>query len=135
MNSFLIFLLISLIIVFVYINTEYSIERYTDKQYFSKFKNKSLSKLKSNNKLSIPKNKKNKILIITYDNRPRLSYIKHHNKNISEYCSNWGYHYKFFDKCSYNKKYNLFIKYSHMYIRYYEEMIYTCWKLRENYKS
>ena len=46
--------------------------------------------------------KKNKILIITYDNRTDLSYIDIHNKNLTEYSKKWGFDYIFYDSCQYN---------------------------------
>lgn len=102
MKELLLCVLIVLIIMLVYIVTDTSIIRYNDNKYFEKFRSKLISKLKHSNKLDIPVNKKNKILIITYDNRPNLSYIKLHNKNLYEYAIKWNYEYKFYDKCKYN---------------------------------
>jgi len=57
--------------------------------------------LQNNNKKIIPKNKKNKILIITYDNR-NDDYIQLHNANFINYCNKWGIDYEYYDKCNLN---------------------------------
>jgi hypothetical protein len=75
---------------------------YNDYKYFEKFRNKLISKLKHSNKLDEPVDKKNKILIITYDNRPNLPYIKLHNKNLNDYVKKWDFEYKFIDNCVHN---------------------------------
>jgi hypothetical protein len=102
MKDLLFIVLIILVIMLIYKLTDNNVPRYNDKKYFEKFKEKIISKLKSNNKLLIPKIKENKILIITYDNRPGLPYIKLHNDNLTEYSKKWNIEYKFFDKCKYN---------------------------------
>lgn len=102
MEDFLFIILIVFIIMFIYKVTDNTVARYNDKKYFEKFREKIISKLKSNNRLSLPVIKKNKILIITYDNRPNLPYIKLHNENLTEYCKKMGFDYKFYDKCKYN---------------------------------
>ncbi len=58
--------------------------------------------LLDNNLLDKPLDKKNRIAIITYENRKNLKYIELHNKNIAKYCKKWGYHYLFYDKCEHN---------------------------------
>ena len=102
MKDILFIVLIIMIIMFIYIITDNNVIKYNDKKYFEKFREKGISKLKSNNKLEIPTNQKNKILIITYDNRPTLSYIKLHNDNLTKYSKKWNIEYKFFDKCEHN---------------------------------
>ena len=102
MDDFLFIILIVFIIMFIYKLTDNTVARYNDKKYFEKFRDKIISKLKSNNKLSVPNTNKNRILIITYDNRPNLPYIKLHNENLTEYCKKMGFEYKFYDKCKYN---------------------------------
>jgi hypothetical protein len=102
MKDLLIVALIMLIIVFIYKITDNNVAKYNDKKYFQKFREQKISQLKSNNKLQIPNTKKNKILIITYDNRATLPYVKIHNENLKKYTEKWGIEYKFFDKCEYN---------------------------------
>ncbi len=86
----------------MYVLTDDNIISYNDKEYFNKFKNRIISNLESNNKLTVPTQKKNKILIITYDNRANLPYVSLHNKNINEYVNKWGFKYIFLTKCKYN---------------------------------
>ena len=95
-------MLIVLVIFFIYRITDESVSKYNDKKYFDKFREKMISNLRLNNKLKVPNNKENKILIITYDNRTNLSYIKIHNDNLTEYCKKWGFTYKFYDNCENN---------------------------------
>ena len=102
MDELLFLILIVIIIVYVYRATDNSVDRYNDKQYFDKFRERMISNLRLNNKLEMPNTKKNKILFITYDNRPNLPYIKIHNENMKDYCKKWDFEYKFFDKCNYN---------------------------------
>jgi hypothetical protein len=102
MKDLLFIILIILVIIFIYRATDTNVTIYNDKKYFEKFRKKRISKLKSNNKLSTPNTKKNKILIITYDNRPELSYIKIHNENLTAYCAKFNIEYRFYDKCEYN---------------------------------
>jgi len=58
--------------------------------------------LKNANKLPVNINKNNKILIITYDNRPNLNYVKIHNENVKKYCNKWKCDYIYYDKCKHN---------------------------------
>ncbi len=102
MKDFLFIILMIFIIMFIYKLTDNNVIRYNDNKYFKKFKEIIISKLKLNNKLSVPNIKKNKILIITYDNRPNLEYIKLHNENLIQYCKNMDFDYKFYDSCKYN---------------------------------
>lgn len=102
MKDLLFIVLIILVIMFIYKVTDNNVTIYSDKKYFEKFREQIISKLKSNNKLLIPKIAKNKILIITYDNRPTLSYIKLHNDNLTEYSKKWDIEYKFYDECENN---------------------------------
>lgn len=98
----LILLVIFLIIIYIYLLTEDNVIWYNDKEYFNKFKNRIISNLESNNKLVVPIQKKNHILIITYDNRTNIPYIILHNKNLNEYVHKWNFQYKFITKCNYN---------------------------------
>lgn len=102
MKDLLFIVLIVLVIMFIYRVTDNNVTRYSDKKYFEKFREKRISELKSNNKLETPKTEKIKILIITYDNRPTLSYVKLHNENLTEYAKKWDMKYKFIDKCEHN---------------------------------
>jgi hypothetical protein len=43
----------------------------------------------------MPSKKKNKILIITFDDRKNAEYIKIHNQNFSRYAEKYGYEYKY----------------------------------------
>lgn len=102
MDEVLFLIVIGFIIFFIYKFTNAGIDGYNDRQYFTKFRNKLISNLKLNNKLETPIIKDNKILFITYDNRPNLEYIKIHNENLTKYCKKWGFDYKFYDKCKRN---------------------------------
>jgi hypothetical protein len=54
-----------------------------------------ITKLNNNNKLLNQINKKNKILIITFDDRQNLQYIRIHNINFMRYVQKHGYEYKY----------------------------------------
>lgn len=73
-----------------------------DHKYLQKFKEKQLIKLTSNNKISNPSKRKNKISIITFDDRKNLPYVIAHNNNLYNYSKKWACDYKFYDKCSNN---------------------------------
>jgi hypothetical protein len=45
---------------------------------------------------------KHRILIVSYDNRPHLEFVKIHIANVSAYCSRWNIEYKFVAECSHN---------------------------------
>ncbi len=76
-----------------------------NKDYFELLKQeKIIDKILDNNKLDKVINKKNKILIITFDDRPHVTYIKLHNKNFSEYCKSNDIEYKY--ESTYNKNLN-----------------------------
>lgn len=67
-----------------------------DKNYFELLKNEKItSKLINKNLLLKPIDKKNKILIITFDDRPNITYIKNHNENFKNYADKYGYEYKY----------------------------------------
>lgn len=74
-----------------------------DTDYFTKFKteNQVFSNLINKNVLRVPVDKKNKILIVTFENR-QDEYITMHNKNILAYTNKWNYEYKTYDTCDYN---------------------------------
>ncbi len=76
-----------------------------NKDYFELLKQeKIVDKLLENNKLSRPIEKKNKILIITFDDRPEVTYIRLHNKNFKKYCELNNIEYKY--ESTYNKNLN-----------------------------
>jgi hypothetical protein len=76
-----------------------------DTNYFELLKSeKIISKLTNRNLLSKPINKKNRILIITFDDRPNVEYIQHHNKNFKKYADKKGYEYIY--EHVYNKNLN-----------------------------
>ena len=102
MKEIYLIILIIFIIMFIYKLTDNSVTSYNDKKYYKKFKEILISKLKFNNKLEQPIIKKNKILIITYDNRPNINYIEIHNKNLNKYSKKWDFDYIFYDSCEYN---------------------------------
>jgi hypothetical protein len=54
------------------------------------------------NMRSIRKTYKNRILIISYDNRPNLEFVKIHVANVSAYCSRWNIDYQFSTECRHN---------------------------------
>ena len=101
------FLLILLAIIYIiveilYIDDDTKI-KIKDAEYFDKFSQKKIiSRLLNNNLIKNPVLKKNKILIITYDNRSNEKYIIIHNDNINKYCDKWGYKYKFYNYCNNN---------------------------------
>lgn len=67
-----------------------------DRNYFKILKeHKITTKLTNNNSLTKFENKHNKILILTFDDRPHVNYIKNHNDNFNKYAKNKGYTYKF----------------------------------------
>jgi hypothetical protein len=121
-TTIIIVIIILLTVVFFHIcNTEYEKETFggqtfnsdvgamyeviskDDSEYFAQFstKNQIFTKLINNNLLSIPTEKKNKILFITFDNR-NADYITLHNKNITSYTNKWEYNYEFITTCDYN---------------------------------
>jgi hypothetical protein len=76
-------------------NFDASLSQY-DTKYFELLKNEKItSKLINKNILSKPINKKNKILIITFDDRPNVTYINKHNENFKNYADKHGYEYKY----------------------------------------
>lgn len=74
-----------------------------DLKYYKKFyKSNKFDMLINNNRLSVPINKKNKILFVTYDNRIDQKYLKLHNYNIESYVKKFGYEYKYYSNCENN---------------------------------
>jgi uncharacterized protein YxeA len=74
-----------------------------DSNYYNKFyKSEKMNNLINNNKLNIPKEKKNKILFITYDNRYNEDYVSIHNANINKYVKKFNYEYKYYKYCDKN---------------------------------
>lgn len=74
-----------------------------DLEFYNKFyKSKKINNLINNNKLKVPKQKKNKILFITYENRVNLQYVKIHNSNINEYVKKYKYEYVHYTSCDKN---------------------------------
>jgi len=101
MNNFIIilifFLSIKYIISYLHIFIQ-NIKYEKNTQHPSKV---NLSQLISNNKLKKPLQTRNKILIITFDNR-NDNYITAHNNNLKEYSKKWNIDYKFYNKCEKN---------------------------------
>lgn len=102
MDEIMYIILIILILIFVYHLTDENVEIYNDEIYFDKFRYRKLSFLESNNELKTPKIKNNKILIITYENRRNLNYVKIHNENVKKYVDKYDFKYKFYDECKHN---------------------------------
>ena len=115
MNCLFVYIFIFAIIIIYFMNfyNSSAFENYTlldenlsidekDKKYLEKFIEKGMVNLVSNNKIKNPLKTKNNILIITFDNRPEIPYIKAHNKNLEEYCKKWKMDYIFYDKCKEN---------------------------------
>ena len=100
--NIIIYIITLLLLLYALIPKEDIFIEHNDEEYFHKFKHKLISNLESNNKLSKPINKKNRILIITYDNRSNLPYINLHNTNLNSYAKKWGFKYKFLTKCVHN---------------------------------
>lgn len=85
-------------------NFDASLSQY-DKNYFILLKNERItSKLINKNFLPKPIDKKNKILIITFDDRPYVNYIRYHNENFKSYADKHGYDYKY--EHNYNQNLN-----------------------------
>jgi hypothetical protein len=55
----------------------------------------------NNNLLDVLNDKKNKVAIITFENRNDSLYIDYHNTNVKEYCKKWSYDYLYYTKCDY----------------------------------
>jgi hypothetical protein len=71
-----------------------------DLEYLTKVPFDNISPLLNNNLLKNPNKIKNKILIITFDDRNKEPFVIEHNKNVKQYVNKWGYEYKFFDTCN-----------------------------------
>ena len=106
-------IIVTIIVCFIKYHETNSTENYTlidekisidekDKKYLEKFKEKGMTYLVSNNKIRNSLKPINNILIITFDNRTDLDYIKIHNKNLEDYSKKWKLDYKFYDKCKEN---------------------------------
>ena len=106
MTNILSILILLVIIVFLVLDLffkDVDFVRKNDKNYFEKFSKKYiLTKLINNNLRRKPEIKKNKILIISYDNRKKEKYIKLHNQNIKKYVEKYDYKYIFYNKCNEN---------------------------------
>ncbi|AYV82674.1 MAG: putative glycosyltransferase [Hyperionvirus sp.] len=102
-TSFIILLILIVLIYFTIKHYHLVNIIYNDLIYHLNSFNNCLDPIKNNNnELMNPKTHKNKILIITYDNRPELEYVKKHNDNLNEYVKKWGYKYIYYDKCNHN---------------------------------
>ena len=77
-------------------NFESNLSKY-DSEYFVLLKNeKIIDKISNNNKIYTKINKKKyKILIITFDDRKNIEYIRLHNENFKNYANKHGYEYKY----------------------------------------
>lgn len=96
----IIFLIIVLIIAIIWYNRNHLIVR-DIKYYLDLFGYKTAS-LINNNKLLVPNRRKNRILLITYDDRSDAPFVIIHNKNLQNYADKWGYEYKYYDQCIHN---------------------------------
>jgi hypothetical protein len=102
-------LILCLIILYIFIYYGNISNYYNNIKYKSFLINNHIVKNNLNkNKYIIPVTKSNRILIITYDNRPYEPYVMEHNRNISAYCNLYGYQYKFMSK--YNDDINIYWK-------------------------
>jgi hypothetical protein len=103
MNNSIIIIAFFIIIVFILIliNSEDMEYYYNDIKFFAKCDWKK-NYLLNNNMLDKPLVKKNKIAIITFENRKGDEYVDLHNKNITAYCDKWNYKYLFYDQCAHN---------------------------------
>jgi len=93
--------IILLLIIYMRLNTLRI--RYNDAMYIKTFQVDHMKNLHNNNimnKIIMPN--KHRVLIITYDNRTDIPFIKVHNDNIQKYTNRWNYKYKFVTKCDYN---------------------------------
>ena len=102
-NSLLIVLIILSLLFLDLIFPKKDYVKINDKNYFEKFSQKYIiTKLINNNLRRRPLIEKNKILIISYDNRKDEKYIQLHNHNIKEYIKKYGHEYVFYNKCNEN---------------------------------
>jgi hypothetical protein len=85
-------------------NFDATLSKY-DNDYFILLKNENIiDRINNNNKLSKKINKMNKILIITFDDRKNVEYIRLHNENFQKYAKKHGYEYKY--EHTYNQNLN-----------------------------
>jgi hypothetical protein len=102
-NSLLIVIIILSLLFLDLIFPQKDYVKINDKNYFEKFSQKYIiTKLINNNLRKIPATEKNKILIISYDNRKDEKYIQLHNHNVQEYTKKYGHKYVFYNKCNEN---------------------------------
>lgn len=101
-QSIIIFIIIVIIaILLCTINHEDFNFYYDDAKYYTySYFNKDF--LINNNMLDKPSDKKNKIAIVSFENRKDIEFINLHNQNVLEYCKKWNYEYLFYDKCIHN---------------------------------
>lgn len=103
MNWFFILSLLFLIIIIYLIRDTDSNYYYVDLKYYIQAQwQKIFYSLINNNKRPISLKIKNKIAIITFENRTNLAYVDAHNKNVSSYCDKWNYDYLFYNQCMHN---------------------------------
>ena len=99
------FIVIILLLILAFILIKYNNDKayiyFNDIEYYTQLILNRNSKLLNNNLINNT-NKNNRILIITFDNRPNIEYIKLHNKNLQDYCNKWGYEYQYYNTCEYN---------------------------------
>jgi hypothetical protein len=96
----IIFLILLLIVFVIWYNRNHIIIR--DLKYYLSLLGYKTSSLNNNNKLLIPKREKNRILLVTYDDRSEIPFVIMHNKNLQNYVDQWGYEYKYYDQCIHN---------------------------------
>lgn len=127
---FFIIILIMILIIIIFLDEYYNIYL-NDIIYF--FNQNLIRRKILNNNISI-NNLENldkfssdtKILIISYDNRKDLEYLKLHNKNIETYCDKWkNINYKFYDKSERNNYWSkMYLVYENLLTNNYD---YVMW--------
>jgi len=100
----LIFFILLFLILFILILPIYIMDLKYVVYKFNYYLNNYIPLYIDNNKLPTIniKEKKNKILIISFDNRPETGYLRIHNENVKNYCDKWGYEYIYVNKSKHN---------------------------------
>lgn len=98
-------IIIIIIIVIIALLIYYNKSRIyiNDIEYFAKINLiNNIYSIQNNNMITNPENKKNKILVVSFDNRTNPQFIKEHNKNLIKYTNRWDHEYQFYNICKYN---------------------------------